>query len=210
LGSSAAAIAGGLLAAAALLDLPRDPASLLPIALDLESHPDNIAAALWGGFTIGVVGDGVPVVQRITPPPGLRAVLLIPDAFASTTASRAVLPPMVPRADAIFNAGRCALLTVALAEGRFELLRVAMQDRLHQPCRAAREFPYLEEAIEAALAAGAYGAALSGAGSSVIALAAGGEETIAAALAGVARDHGLPARTLILVPASEGATLLPG
>jgi homoserine kinase len=205
LGSSAASIAGGMVAAAALLDLPADPAALLPVALDLEGHPDNIAAALFGGFTVGVVDGATPVVHRVAPPPDLRAVVLLPDRFASTVESRAVLPPTLSRADAIYNSGRCALLALAIAEGRYDLLRVAMQDRLHQPQRGRESFPYLDAAIAAALAAGAHGAALSGSGSSVVALATEHTDAIATALAGVARDYRVPARTLVLAPAHVGA-----
>jgi homoserine kinase len=204
LGSSAAAIAGGLVVAAALLDLPTDLEILLPVALSLEEHPDNIAAALCGGFTVGVLDGERPIVYRGAPPQGLRAVLLVPDRFASTNESRAVLPTTLPRADAVYNSGRCALLALALAEGRYDLLRVAMQDRLHQPQRGEGSFPYLGAAIAAALAAGAHGAALSGAGSSVVALATENSEAIAAALARVAQEYGLPARTMVLEPAVRG------
>ena len=204
LGSSAAAIAGGLVMAAALLDLPGDPESLLPIALHLESHPDNVAASLWGGFTVGVLDGAQPCVLHMQPPPELRAVVLIPGGFSSTAESRRALPGMIPRADAIFNAGRCALLAAALSQGRWDLLAVAMQDRLHQPKRAAG-FPYLEKAIAAALGAGAHGAALSGAGSSVIALTTAHERAIADALKTVAREHGVAADTICLPIATRGA-----
>lgn len=204
LGSSAAAIAGGLVAAAALLGLPTDPEALLPLALCLEGHPDNVAAALYGGFTIGVLdGDGA-VVRRIEPPPALAAALLIPDRFASTLEARAVLPALVSREDAVFNAGRCALLATDLAASRLDALALAMDDRLHQPHRLAA-FPYLADAIVAARDAGAYGAALSGAGSAVIALAGERADDVAAALAAVARRHDLPARTMVLRPELCGA-----
>ena len=204
LGSSAAAIVGGIVAAVAVLDLTIDLTDLLAIGLCMESHPDNMAAALFGGITIGVIDAGRPLVHRITPPSQLRAVLLIPDRFSSTRETRAALPSLVPRADAVYNSGRCGLLVAALMEGRFDLLGVAMQDRLHQPQRTVT-FPFLEPAIEAALTAGAYGAALSGAGSTVIALTSSSAEQVAAALAHVARTFELPARTAILAPVAVGA-----
>ncbi|MGH2343727.1 MAG: homoserine kinase [Chloroflexota bacterium] len=204
LGSSAAAIAGGLVAAAALLDLPGDPQSLLSAALSLEDHPDNVAAALWGGFTVGVLDRGRPCIVHLQPPPELSAVVLIPSGFSSTLESRQTLPERIPRADAIFNGGRCALLALALSQGRWGLLGVAMQDRLHQPWRTAG-FPYLEEAIAAAIEAGAHGAALSGAGSSVIALSTDHQGAIAKALADVAGRHGIAARTAHLRVALRGA-----
>jgi homoserine kinase len=204
LGSSAAAIAGGLVMGAALLGLPGDPESLLPLALDLENHPDNVAAALWGGFTIGVLDGAAPCVVHLQPLAELRAVLLVPAGFSSTLESRKTLPGMVSRADAIFNAGRCALLSMALASGRLDLLGVAMQDRLHQP-RRAEGFPYLDAAIAAALGAGAHGAALSGAGSSVIALVTGREHAVAAALRDVACEYDISAETMCLPLAVKGA-----
>lgn len=206
LGSSAAAIAGGLVAAATLLGASTVPEALLPFALEIESHPDNVAAALYGGLTIGVLDVGGAVVRRLEPPLGLRAVVLVPEGFSGTLESRAVLPREVARADAVFNASRCALLAADLALGRLDYLAIAMQDRLHQPQRGASQFPYLAEAIAAAVGAGAYGAALSGSGSSVLALVASEHEmAVAAAFEAVARRHQLPARTLQLSPAAEGA-----
>lgn len=205
LGSSAAAIVGGIFAAAILLGISTDPEVLLPVALRLESHPDNVAAALFGGLTLGVLAGGRTIVRRFDAPPDLRAVLLIPDQFSSTHESRAVLPAAVERADAIFNAGRCALLFSDLSRGRLDALTIAMQDRLHQPQRAST-FRYLNDAIDAAIAAGAHGAALSGAGSSVIALATDHPDRVAAALAEVAQRYRIPATTCILHPESRGAT----
>jgi homoserine kinase len=206
LGSSAAAIAGGLLLAATTLGIDDRPASLLKVALTMETHPDNIVAALWGGFTIGVQHDGDVLVHRINPPLDLRAVVLIPDQFSSTNESRAALPSSVTHADAVFNSSRTALLAAAFAEGNFELLRIAMEDRLHQPYRATG-FCYLQSAIESAIAAGAYGAALSGAGSSVIALASPNCADVATALERVATHYGLRATVVTLSPDIAGATV---
>jgi homoserine kinase len=204
LGSSAAAIAAGLLAAAVLLGEPAVPEALLRVGLPLEGHPDNIAAVLWGGFTVGVVHQGQGVVQRLQPPDGLQAVILIPDQYSSTTISRAALPVQLTRADAVFNAGRVGMLVAAIALNQLDLLRVAMEDRMHQPARA-REFAYLPGAIEAALAAGAHGAALSGAGSSVIALASNHLTAVAAAMEAEAARWYLPARVLVLSLDTAGA-----
>ena len=204
LGSSAAAIAGGVMVASLLLGLPCDPAALLPVGLDLEGHPDNIVAALWGGFTLGVMNGTGAVVQRIVPPADLRAVLLIPDASSSTALSRAALPGEVSRADAIFNAGRVGLMVHAIEEDRRDLLQVAMADRLHQPYRG-EGFRYLAPAIDAAIQAGAHGAALSGAGSSVIALASSDFGQVEAAFARIAEQFGITARTCTLALDTAGA-----
>lgn len=204
LGSSAAAIVGGLVAAAALLHLDGSPQALLPIALSLEDHPDNVAAALYGGFTVGVLENGTPRVLCLRPSEDLRAVVLVPEMFAGTLESRQTLPALISRSDAVFNGGRCALLALALCERRWDLLAVAMEDRLHQPQRA-QIFTYLDEAISAARTAGAHGAALSGSGSSVLALCTGSEEAVASAMTEAAARLGLAAHALILSMAPEGA-----
>ncbi len=204
LGSSAAAIAGGVMAAAVLLGMEYRPDVLLPLGLDMEGHPDNIVAALWGGFTIGVIEGKTSVVQRIVPPADLQAVLLIPEDSSSTAESRAALPVATTRSDAIFNAGRVGLLVYAMSQNRSDLLRVAMADRLHQPYRSEK-FRYLLPAIDAAVQSGAHGASLSGAGSSVIALASSGFQRIEAAFARVAHEHGLSARTCTVPIDTEGA-----
>ena len=206
LGSSAAAISGGLLAAAALLGLQHAPDALLSVGLDMEGHPDNIVAALWGGLTLGVMDGGNAIVQRVSPPAGLRAVLLIPDHASSTLESRAALPAAASRSDAVFNAGRVGLMIYAMLQNRSDLLRVAMADRLHQPYRG-EGFRYLMPSIDAALEAGAHGASLSGAGSSVIALASDRFEQIESAFARVAAQYGIPARTCSLELDTEGARL---
>lgn len=204
LGSSAAAITGGLVAAATLLHLEDSPQALLPVALGLEGHPDNVVAALHGGFTVGVLENGAPRVLCVLPPEELRAVVLVPEMFAGTLESRLTLPASVSRLDAVFNGGRCALLALALRERRWDLLAAAMEDRLHQPQRA-HAFTYLNEVMTAARAAGAHGAALSGSGSSVIALCTGREEAVGLAMIEAAARHGLAARSLILSIASKGA-----
>jgi homoserine kinase len=207
LGSSAAAIAGGLLGADAILGTQSDAGFLLDLGLKLEGHPDNIVAALVGGFTIGISDREQILTHYLRPPASLRAVLLVPDQFSSTNESRAALPTLLSRTDAVYNAGRCAMLVAAIAGERFDLLHAAMGDRIHQPYRALT-FPFLNPTIEAALAAGAHGASLSGAGSSVIALASNRCEGIAAAMLSVAREFGLTARTHILAPDLKGAQFI--
>ena len=159
LGSSAAAVVGGLVAANTLCGEPLGQQALLRLATSLEGHPDNVAAALLGGCCI-VVQDGERLVTSAVPIPSwLRAVVFIPDTAMPTREARAVLPPQVSRQDAVYNMGRVALLVNALATGKAEDLRVATQDALHQPARR-RLFPAMERVIQAGLAAGALGAFL--------------------------------------------------
>jgi homoserine kinase len=178
LGSSAAAITAGLALANAILGEPFDRRRLLSIGLPLEGgdpkhgHPDNLAPALFGGLRVSSVADGEVLSVPLTMARPPRIALFVPEFVMTPASARRVLPEAVPRADAVFNTTRSSLLVAALAAGEFGVLRWAMEDRLHQPYRSAL-FPALHGLIEAALQAGAAGAALSGAGSTVIALCEG-------------------------------------
>jgi homoserine kinase len=182
LGSSAAAIAAGLMLGNALCGSPFDKQRLLEIGLPLEGHPDNLAPALFGGLRVSsLAGDRVLSLPVSLPkPPGIA--LFVPDFPMSTAEARRVLPAEVPRADAIFNTCRSSLLVAALAAGDLSVLRWAMEDRLHQHYRSTI-FRALPKLIDAALDAGAAGAALSGAGSTVIAFVDGDPAPVAQAMA---------------------------
>jgi homoserine kinase len=160
LGSSAAAIVAGLLAADHLFELDAD---VLSLAAELEGHPDNVAAALYGGF---VISDGAHA-HRFEPPMGLEAVLVVPHDPVATAAARAALPESVPMADAVFNVAHTAMLTVGLATSDWDLIAQGLADRLHQPFRA-RLYPRSADLLERAPALGALGATISGAGPSVL------------------------------------------
>ena len=144
LGSSAAAVVAGLLAADALLESRLPPARLLALATELEGHADNVAAALMGGLVLVAGDDVVPL-----PCAPLQAVVVLPAVTLSTRAARAALPASVPLADAIFNVGKMGLLLHALAQGNQAQLASAMADRLHQPYRTPL-IPGLESALAAA------------------------------------------------------------
>jgi homoserine kinase len=160
LGSSAAAIVAGLLAADHLYELDAD---LLAAAIELEGHPDNVAAALRGGFVICADGH----IARLDAPVGLEAILAIPHTPLRTAEARAALPPEVPMADAVYNVGRTALLTLGLARGEWDLVAAGLHDRLHQP-RRAHLYPRSLELAERARELGALGATISGAGPTVL------------------------------------------
>jgi homoserine kinase len=207
LGSSAAAIVGGLVAANLFFESPLPREALLELAYQLEGHPDNVVPALYGGCTV-TVREGSRLVHTQVPlPPGLRAVLFIPDLSLATQEARSILPAQVSRSDAVFNVGRVALLTTALATGRLDLLRTATQDALHQPWRKAL-FPPMEEFFAAALEAGALCAFLSGAGPSVLALTLGKEDLVAHALRERALREQVRGRIHIASPRLEGAQVL--
>ena len=170
LGSSAAAIVGGAVAANALLGGPLDRRSLLRVASDVEGHADNVAAALYGALTVALPENDGPVATRIIFPRTWRACVFIPSATLATEAARSILPPDVPRSDAVFNLAHAAALVAAVLRSDGALLALAMSDRLHQQARTSL-VPALAEIIAAAREAGAFGAALSGAGPSVLAIA---------------------------------------
>jgi homoserine kinase len=210
LGSSAAASVAGLLAAEALAGAVLGEARVHAIATEIDGHPDNVAAALWGGFVlVGREGDGAPRSARFDPPASLHAALFVPDTPLRTAEMRAALPAQVSHADAAHNIGRAALVVAALTANRPELLAGMNEDRLHEPYRV-EHFPQLPHLEAAALAAGAHGAALSGAGSTVIALCddVAVAERAAQAMADSAAREGLSGRPLVLRPAAHGARVI--
>ncbi|MGF1472455.1 MAG: homoserine kinase [Rubrobacteraceae bacterium] len=208
LGGSAAALVGGAVAANDLLERPMAAPDLLNLVCELDGHPDNAAPALLGGLVIGTLTpEGVNAVRL--EPRDLKAVVAVPDFAVSTTAARRALPEKVPHRDAVFNVGRSGLLLGALATGNYELLRVAMQDRLHQPYRS-HLIPGLEDVIDAAHANGAYGASLSGSGPTVIAFAPGDRTTtIADAMHAAFEAREVPTRAWVLDVDLNGARVEP-
>ncbi len=170
LGSSAAALVGGLVAGNALAGEPLSRFELLELANEFEGHPDNVSAALFGGFTVSTFEGARVTSASVEPPRAWRAVLFIHDHALSTKFARKILPKKIPRADAVYNIGRAALLTFAFLTENPELLHVGTQDRLHQPYRE-HLVDGMAELLAAARQAGAGGAALSGAGPSLLALA---------------------------------------
>ena len=204
MGSSAAAIAGGLAAANALCANPYSDNELLEMAATIEGHPDNVAAAVLGGLQL-VVSDGPQLYTAPIPvPEDVQAVLLIPESRIATADARAVLPGQVSMADAVFNMGRVALLVAGMALDRPQYLDVATQDRLHQPYRQPL-FPAIKVIFAAARDAGALGVFLSGSGSTVLALTRGREMTVAYEMFEAARLTGIASRLEITRPAVKGA-----
>jgi homoserine kinase len=206
LGSSSAATIGGLVAGNALAGDVLATRDLLRLATEIEGHPDNAAAALLGGFVVSVSTDEGVEAIRFDVPRDLRCVLFIPERRLSTEEMRRALPEAVPLVDAIANLGRVALGVAGLAAHRVDLLRVLTVDRLHEPYRAV-VYPQLPRLVEGARAAGALGACLSGAGSTVIAFT-DRLDTIArieAAFSAVAADMDLPGRVAIATPENQGA-----
>lgn len=209
LGSSAAATVGGLLAGNALAGEPLSTPDLLGLAAQIEGHPDNAAAVLLGGFVVSAATPlGVEAI-RFDAPRDLRAVLFIPDLRLSTADMRAALPATVPLADAVANLSAVAVGVAGMATGRFELLGRLTVDRLHEPYRAV-VYPQLPAMVAAARAAGALGACLSGAGSTIIAFtdSPGGAVAIEGAMTAAAAEHTLAGRARTVELRNTGAQVV--
>jgi homoserine kinase len=167
LGSSAAAIVAGLAAAEHLYELALSREQLLEQAAEIEGHPDNVAAALYGGFVVCAGGEGAPTVARFDPPGGIEGVLVIPAEQVPTDEARKAIPDQVPLADAIANIGAASLLVLGLQLGDLNLVQHGLADRIHQP-RRAELYPRSMEVVASAEQIGAIGATISGAGPSVL------------------------------------------
>jgi homoserine kinase len=183
LGSSAAAIAGGIKLSSLLCEREMSAEKVLEYATRFEGHPDNVAAALFGGFVVTCLAhDGSVLALRRPWPPELKIVIVSPNFRVETKLARDVFPRVVNRSDAVHNLQRSALFVASLAEGRYELLWEAMRDRLHQERRQTL-MPGLTEVLALPRMPGLLGVALSGAGPSVVAIATDNFEAISEAIA---------------------------
>ena len=170
LGSSSACIAAGILGANALLGGPLEEKDILTFATKLEGHPDNVAPALLGGLTSSVFEDGVVYSVKRNVDEDLCFAAIVPDYKLLTEAARAALPKQVAHKDAVYNLSRAALVPAAFCEGRHDLLGIATEDKLHQPYRMPL-MPGSREVFGLAKQCGAKAVYVSGAGSTVMAVA---------------------------------------
>jgi homoserine kinase len=166
LGSSSAAIVAGLAAADHLFELALTKEELLARATEIEGHPDNVAAAIYGGFVVCAAG-GEPFAARFDPPEGLEGVVLIPAAEVSTKLARAAIPAELPLADAVANVSAAALLVLGLRSADLDLVGRGLHDRIHQP-RRRELYARSMEIVDAAAELGALGGTISGAGPTVL------------------------------------------
>jgi homoserine kinase len=167
LGSSAAAILAGLLAADHLYELAQEPEDVLARAAKLEGHPDNVAAALYGGFVLCADQDGTLTATRLDPPQGVEAVVVIPGEQVTTQEARAAMPDQVPLEDAVSNVAAASELVLGIQRSDLTLIGRGLADRLHQPHRA-KLYPRSMEIVAEAPRMGAIGATISGAGPTVL------------------------------------------
>jgi len=202
MGSSAATIVGGLVAANALVEGGLAREEILRLAYEMEGHPDNAAAALYGGLTL-VSASGDELMARAVAVPPMRVVIVLPDLRLSTAEARAALPAQVPLADAVYNLGHALFTVQALAGGDEALLSWAVGDRLHQPYRQ-RLIPGYATVIAEARKAGAAAVALSGAGPSLVAFASARHDQIAAAMQAGFKVNGLASRAFVVPVDRQG------
>jgi homoserine kinase len=168
LGSSAAAIVAGLAAADHLFELALSKEELLARAAELEGHPDNVAAAIHGGFVVcGREPDGSPGAVRFDPPGGLEAIAVIPAEEVSTERAREAIPAEVPLADAVANVSAASRLILGLQGADLDLVARGLEDRIHQP-RRRDLYPRSMDLVDSARELGALGATISGAGPTVL------------------------------------------
>lgn len=167
LGSSAAAIVAGLYAADHLYELALSKEEMLARATAIEGHPDNVAAAIYGGFVVCRGGGEAPVAARFDPPEGLEGIVVIPPEEVSTERAREAIPAEVPLADAVANVSAAAMLVLGLRDADLDLLARGLDDRLHQPRRRGLYLRSME-IVDSARELGALGATISGAGPTVL------------------------------------------
>jgi homoserine kinase len=175
LGSSAAAIVGGMVAANALIGSPLTKEQIFQMATRREKHPDNVGAALFGGIVVTAWDGEAAQVLKIPPHENLEVLAVIPDYQLETKKARGILPQQVPLKDAVYNISRSSLLVASLCSGELGMIRHAMKDVLHQPYRAEL-IPGMKQILAEAVHHGALGVALSGGGPTLLALVEKGSE----------------------------------
>lgn len=169
LGSSATCILSGVLGANSLAGDPLNKDEIFRLAVEIEGHPDNIAPALFGGLVTSIMEDGFVYYNHINIENGIKFVALVPDFILSTKDAREVLPSQIPYKDGVYNVGRTAMVLSALSNGRFDLLKYGLKDKLHQPYRG-RLIKGFDEIFDKSTDLGALGVYLSGAGPTIMAI----------------------------------------
>lgn len=210
LGSSAAVIVGGLIAANELLGKPADEAALLSIATEIENHPDNITPAVVGGFVVSSLeDDGSVVYSKMNWPKNWNITVCIPDYELSTSIARSVLPQEVPMKDAIFNLKHVGMLVQAVNTNDEKLMKIALHDRLHQPYRE-KLVPGFREISEALKHEdNVLGVVISGAGPSILVISSGNHlDKIKETVSKVWADLNVKSKILTLQVEQNGATVI--
>lgn len=206
LGSSAAAIVGGLKCANALLGFPLGDKKLLDLATEIEGHPDNVAPALLGGLIASTMKrDGRVVFKKIDPFKSLSTVVFIPEYEVSTKKSREVVPKNIPMCDVVHNMSNLSLMLVGFLTGDIDLISDTMDDCLHEPYRK-NLIEGFDNFRKSAIDSGAFSFSLSGSGSTVIAYTLDeNSESVESSFKNISRELGIKGEAKILLPCSVGA-----
>ena len=205
LGSSSTAIVAGLLLANRLLSKPLTAHDLLVLANDIEGHPDNVAPALLGNLVCAVNYPNELLYTTVALPEELLFAVVVPEVSVSTEYARSVLPKMIAHKEAVANVSHATLFVTALLQHKLDCLRIALEDYLHVPYRKTL-IPHCDEVFNAALKAGAYGATISGSGSTLIAYCPRSTaQTVANRMGDVFNTNNIPCRTYVLKADTMGA-----
>ncbi len=206
LGSSATAIVGAVLISAFVNKKELSDDEFFKIAYQFEPHPDNLLPAWKGGFTIALMDKEKTYYQKLDFPEEIKAVVAIPDFQLSTEEARRVLPKEISLSDGIFNVQRASLFVSAVLKKRYDLIKIAMDDRFHQPYRK-KLIPGFDNIVQSAIENGALGSSLSGAGPTILALATENFDKIGQAMVSAFEKEGIKAEYKILDIDKEGAKI---
>lgn len=208
LGSSAACIAGGIVAANRLVGDILSLDEMIRLATKMEGHPDNVVPALVGGFCLSTIHENRVIYKRLSIPPWLKFVVCVPDFHVKTQEARQVLPKTISFEDAVFNISRCAMLVASIALGEISDMNLFFEDRLHQPYRS-HLIPGLDTILKTAKEKGAFASFLSGAGPSIVCLTLlERSKAVGQYMVDVLNDSGVKADYKVLSPSLEGAKIL--
>ncbi|MCH4166247.1 MAG: homoserine kinase [Megasphaera sp.] len=208
LGSSSAALVGGLMIGNALTGNKMSQQDMLSLATSLEGHPDNVAPAICGGLSVSIMVDGKTMTNSILMGQDISFIVVSPQIEVATEEARRALPKTIDYQSAVFNVSRVSFLVSALFTKQYDRIFYGLQDKLHVPYRI-RLIPGGEEVLKAAVRAGALGSTISGSGSTLLAFATTDEEKIMNAMIHCFKDHGLESVGHVLKCTNEGAKIIP-
>ncbi len=208
LGSSSTAVVAGVLIADRLTGRGADDDELLRVMTEIEGHPDNVAPCFLGGMTVNCWdGQNLRTIKLPPLPSEISCVVAVPDVRVKTEEARAALPGEIPFSDAAFNVARAALLAAAWSGGKWDELKTAMQDRLHEPYRA-KLFPGGETVLPAVKELPeCVGAAISGSGPTILALVRGTTDRAVETMNRAFKEAGVASRCLVLNNCETGARI---
>lgn len=205
LGSSSAALVGGIMAGDALTGRKLTKEDILIIANSMEGHPDNVAPATYGGLTSSIIVHDKAITNSVPVEDDLSFITVSPEIEVSTEEARQALPDMIDYKSAVFNVSRVSFLLSSFFTKRYDYLKYSLQDKLHVPYRI-QLIPHGQDVLDAAITAGALGSTISGSGSTLIAFATGREREIEEAMISTFAGYGIQSFGHILKADNQGAT----